>query len=198
MPPESLPRCVKSSQAHQRQPSVDRWIGRKVCKGQLGAIHGAPHHRPAGRFLKTLPRVLFWGPRVVKIGFLAKRYSDFTYFHNFSTDFWKSVENYENLWNRNSFSRGIRFWPPQGPKIGPGANFLKIGWLADDAGRHCLIVWMFDWLIDWLIDWMIDWLVVWMIVELIEWFIDQLVELLTASLIEWPCLIDWLIAWLID
>ena len=45
----------------------------------------------AGRpIFKKSPRVLFSAPGVVKIGFLAKKYSDFTRFHNFSTDFWKS------------------------------------------------------------------------------------------------------------
>ena len=40
-----------------------------------------------GVIFKNWPQDLFWDPGVVKIGFLAKRYSDFTYFHNFSTDF---------------------------------------------------------------------------------------------------------------
>ena len=40
--------------------------------GPHGALHGAPHHRPAGRIFENLPRVLFWDPGVVKIGFLAK------------------------------------------------------------------------------------------------------------------------------
>ena len=45
---------------------------------------------PGGRrvfFFSNWPQVLFWDPGVVKIGFLAKKYSGFTGFHNFSTDF---------------------------------------------------------------------------------------------------------------
>ena len=42
----------------------------------------------AGRpiFFKS-PQVLFWSPGVVKIGFLAKKYCDFTYLRDYSTDF---------------------------------------------------------------------------------------------------------------
>ena len=36
---------------------------------------------------KKSPRVQFLASGVVKIGFLAKKYSDFTYLHKFSTDF---------------------------------------------------------------------------------------------------------------
>ena len=49
----------------------------------------APHHQPAGRFFKFAPGP-FWDPRVVKIGFLAKRYADFTYVHDVSNDFFEN------------------------------------------------------------------------------------------------------------
>ena len=43
---------------------------------------------PAGRpILEKSPGVLFWGPGAVKIGFLAKKYSDLPRLHNFSTGF---------------------------------------------------------------------------------------------------------------
>ena len=50
-----------------------------------GAIHGAPHNWPAGRFFEiALGPIL--GLQVVKIEFLAKTYADFTYCHNLSTN----------------------------------------------------------------------------------------------------------------
>ena len=74
--------------------SIDFWCSghRKYCGVPTMArrIAGWP-----ADFWKS-SRVLFWGPGVVKIGFLAKKYSDFTYFHNFVDRFLKN-QNFRKI-----------------------------------------------------------------------------------------------------
>ena len=53
--------------------------------------------RPASRCFKNLPWVLFWDPRVVKIGILAKFHAGLTYFHNFPTVVFLKIMTFENM-----------------------------------------------------------------------------------------------------
>ena len=64
--------CQKSTKMNLYQPRND-WFGSFRL-----------------RFFQIGPGSYFGAQGVVKMGFLAKKYSDFKYFHAFSTDFWKS------------------------------------------------------------------------------------------------------------
>ena len=78
------------SPSDMRTNSGERpWVAMVASWGHMES-HGVSMARriigwPAD--LLNLPWVLFWGPGVVKIGFLAKKYSNLTRFHNFLIDF---------------------------------------------------------------------------------------------------------------
>ena len=65
-------------------PILGPWGGQnRIPREKYSDFTGFHNYSPD--FLKICPGVLFWGPRAVKIGFLAKFHADFTYFHNCST-----------------------------------------------------------------------------------------------------------------